>query len=59
LIMGIGASLALGGNDSQLLIALPSFSPAGAVTIFSMVIGIITGMMLRKAKQRFTQPRAN
>lgn len=59
LIMGIGASLALGGNDSQLLIALPSFSPAGAVTIFSMVIGIITGMMLRKAKQRLTQPRAN
>lgn len=48
IIMGIGASLALGGNDSQLLVALPSFSPAGAIAIFSMIIGIIGGIFLRR-----------
>lgn len=38
--MGVGASLALGGNDSQLLIALPSFSPAGLVAVTGMLVGI-------------------
>ncbi|MGF1786413.1 YeeE/YedE family protein [Photobacterium swingsii] len=47
-IMGIGASLALGGNDSQLLLALPSFSPAGAVSIVMMVVGISCGMGLKR-----------
>ncbi|MGR5148514.1 YeeE/YedE thiosulfate transporter family protein [Photobacterium alginatilyticum] len=54
IIMGIGASLALGGNDSQLLIALPSFSPAGAITIFCMIAGITCGILIRKAIQHFT-----
>lgn len=54
MIMGIGASLALGGNDSQLLIALPSFSPAGAIAIFCMILGIICGIFLRKAFHHFT-----
>ncbi|MCW8329366.1 YeeE/YedE family protein [Photobacterium sp. SDRW27] len=53
-IMGIGASLALGGNDSQLLVALPSFSPAGAITIISMIVGISSGILVRKAIHRFT-----
>ena len=42
--MGIGASLALGGNDTQLLLALPTFSPAGGVTIIGMLIGIWAGL---------------
>ncbi|MGF1756486.1 YeeE/YedE family protein [Photobacterium sagamiensis] len=48
IIMGIGASLALGGNDSQLLVALPAFSPAGALTIICMLVGIRTGIFIRK-----------
>ena len=53
-IMGVGASLALGGNDSQLLIALPSFSPAGAITVFCMIVGIVLGVLLRKAIHQFS-----
>ncbi|MGF1703957.1 YeeE/YedE family protein [Photobacterium makurazakiensis] len=54
IIMGVGASLALGGNDSQLLIALPAISPAGAITVLFIVLGIASGMMLRKWLNRDT-----
>ncbi|MGF1734522.1 YeeE/YedE thiosulfate transporter family protein [Photobacterium satsumensis] len=53
-IMGLGASLALGGNDSQLLIALPAFSPSGAVAILFIIIGIATGLAIRKVYKRIT-----
>ncbi|MGB2078528.1 MAG: YeeE/YedE thiosulfate transporter family protein [Vibrio sp.] len=46
ILMGIGAVLAGGGNDSQLLIALPSLSPAGFSTIFSIIFGIYLGKRL-------------
>ncbi|MCQ1060227.1 hypothetical protein ACQKPX_13640 [Photobacterium sp. DNB23_23_1] len=46
--MGLGASLALGGNDSQLLIALLAFSPSGAVAILFIIKGIETGFAIRK-----------
>ena len=46
--MGIGASLALGGNDSQLLLALPTFSPGGAVAVLGMVVGIWLGLFIRE-----------
>jgi len=46
--MGIGASLALGGNDSQLLLALPTFSPGGAVAVLGMVLGIWLGLFIRE-----------
>ena len=39
-LMGTGAAIAGGGNDSQLLLALPSLSPAGVTTVLSMVLGI-------------------
>ncbi|WP_231569007.1 YeeE/YedE thiosulfate transporter family protein [Photobacterium gaetbulicola] len=51
-VMGLGASLALGGNDSQLLITLPTFSPAGGVAVLFMIIGIATGLEIRKAYHR-------
>ncbi|WP_044621150.1 YeeE/YedE thiosulfate transporter family protein [Photobacterium gaetbulicola] len=51
-VMGVGASLALGGNDSQLLITLPTFSPAGGVAVLFMIIGITTGLAMRKAYHR-------
>ena len=41
--MGIGAAIANGGNDSQLLLALPGLSLAGFVTVFFMLIGIFIG----------------
>lgn len=40
ILMGVGAALAGGGNDSQLLLALPSISPAGVATVLSIVVGI-------------------
>ncbi len=46
-LMGIGASLALGGNDSQLLLALPTFSPAGVVAVMGMIVGIRLGLYLQ------------
>jgi uncharacterized membrane protein YedE/YeeE len=46
--MGIGASLALGGNDSQLLLALPTLSPGGITAILGMLIGIWIGLFVRE-----------
>jgi len=46
--MGVGASLALGGNDTQLLLALPTFSPAGAVAVLGMLVGIWVGLFIRE-----------
>jgi len=47
-LMGIGASLAMGGNSVQLLLALPAFSPAGFASIAGILLGIWTGLSLRK-----------
>ncbi|PKI12756.1 YeeE/YedE thiosulfate transporter family protein [Colwellia sp. 12G3] len=46
--MGVGASLALGGNDSQLLLALPTLSPGGIVSVTGMLIGIWIGLFVRE-----------
>jgi len=46
--MGIGASLALGGNDSQLLLALPTLSPGGIIAVISMIVGIRLGLSVRE-----------
>ncbi|MCJ8321282.1 MAG: YeeE/YedE family protein [Colwellia sp.] len=45
--MGIGASIAIGGNDSQLLLALPAFSPGGIVAVIGMLAGIWVGLFVR------------
>ncbi|WOH38015.1 YeeE/YedE thiosulfate transporter family protein [Thalassotalea fonticola] len=47
-LMGLGAALAMGGNDSQLLISLPSFSPAGFVSVLGMLVGIRLGLFVHK-----------
>ncbi|WNC70799.1 YeeE/YedE thiosulfate transporter family protein [Thalassotalea psychrophila] len=47
-LMGLGAALAMGGNDSQLLISLPIFSPAGFVAVLGMLVGIRTGLFIHK-----------
>nr|WP_192867692.1 YeeE/YedE thiosulfate transporter family protein [Thaumasiovibrio occultus] len=46
LFMGLGAVMAVGGNDTQLLVALPALSAAGIVTVASMVIGIYLGITI-------------
>ncbi|CZF82807.1 putative inner membrane protein [Grimontia celer] len=46
ILMGIGASLAGGGNDSQLLLSLPAFSPSGFTAVLSMLFGIFIGLRL-------------
>lgn len=43
LLMGLGAVIAGGGNDSQLLLALPALSPAGFIAVLGMLIGIYIG----------------
>jgi uncharacterized membrane protein YedE/YeeE len=47
-LMGIGASLAVGGNDSQLLLALPAFSPAGLGAVAGILAGIFWGLLARE-----------
>jgi hypothetical protein len=47
-LMGLGASLAMGGNSVQLLLALPIFSPAGFGAIGGMLLGIWIGLYIRK-----------
>jgi len=47
--MGLGASLALGGNDSQLLLVLPALSPAGLLSTAGIVFGIWFGLRIKSA----------
>ena len=47
-LMGIGASLAMGGNSVQLLLAMPILSPAGFGAIAGMLLGIWIGLYIRK-----------
>ncbi|MGL6258276.1 YeeE/YedE thiosulfate transporter family protein [Vibrio sp. WXL103] len=45
-LMGLGAVMAGGGNDTQLLVAMPALSPAGVASVASIVIGIYLGIKL-------------
>ncbi|MEZ9723178.1 YeeE/YedE thiosulfate transporter family protein [Vibrio splendidus] len=47
-LMGLGAVMAGGGNDSQLLVALPALSAAGLVATLSIVIGIFIGLKFQR-----------
>jgi len=49
ILMGVGASLALGGNSVQLLLAIPTLSPAGFVSVAGILLGIWSGIYLQKA----------
>lgn len=46
ILMGVGAAIANGGNDSQLLLALPALSPAGFSSVLCMLIGIYLGLKI-------------
>lgn len=47
-LMGIGASLAMGGNSVQLLLAMPILSPAGLGSLAGMLVGVWSGLYLRE-----------
>lgn len=53
-LMGIGASLAMGGNDTQLLLSLPAFSPAGFCAVAGILLGIWGGLYIRETYQTIT-----
>lgn len=48
ILMGLGASLAIGGNSVQLLLGLPSFSSAGFVAVTGMLLGIWIGISFKQ-----------
>ncbi|MEH6358431.1 MAG: YeeE/YedE thiosulfate transporter family protein [Pseudomonadales bacterium] len=53
--MGLGACMAMGGNDTQLLLALPAASPGAILAIAGMLTGIYIGVVLRQPLARFRQ----
>lgn len=52
LLMGVGSALALGGNDFQLLLALPALSPASLSAMAGMLAGIWSGQRLARHRRR-------
>jgi len=56
-LMGVGAALAMGGNDSQLLLALPAFSPAGFLTVGCILAGIRLGLFVLDLHQKSGNPQ--
>jgi len=46
-LMGIGASLAMGGNSVQLLMAIPILSPGGFGAVGGILLGIWAGIYIR------------
>ncbi len=46
ILMGLGAAISLGGNDFQLLMALPAQSLSGILAIAGIIIGIRLGIFL-------------
>ncbi|MDJ0926660.1 MAG: YeeE/YedE thiosulfate transporter family protein [Gammaproteobacteria bacterium] len=51
-LMGIGAAMALGGNDVQLLAALPALSPGGLIAVPTMLAGTWLGLRLMDRARR-------
>lgn len=47
-LMGLGAVMAGGGNDTQLLVAMPVLSVAGLSTVICILVGIYVGIHLAR-----------
>ncbi|MFY0731235.1 YeeE/YedE thiosulfate transporter family protein [Pseudomonas sp. NFX15] len=54
-LMGIGASMMLGGNDSQILLVFPTLTWVGAVPLVSIVLGILVGVGVRRVSKANSQ----
>lgn len=48
--MGTGASMMLGGNDSQILLVFPTLTWVGAVPLVSIVLGILVGVGVKRLR---------
>jgi hypothetical protein len=51
-LMGIGASMMLGGNDSQILLVFPTMTWVGALPLGAIVLGILVGVGMRRISGR-------
>ncbi|MGE8153030.1 YeeE/YedE thiosulfate transporter family protein [Pseudomonas vancouverensis] len=49
-LMGTGASMMLGGNDSQILLVFPTLTWIGAVPLGSIVLGILLGIGVKRLR---------
>jgi hypothetical protein len=49
-LMGIGASMMLGGNDSQILLVFPTMTWMGAVPLTAIVMGMLLGIGVRRMR---------
>ena len=56
-MMGFGGAMALGGNDSQILMGLPSLSIGAIVAVVFMMVGIAAEQILFKKGKLFYQKR--
>jgi hypothetical protein len=54
-LMGTGASMMLGGNDSQILLVFPTLTWVGAVPLVSIVLGILVGVGVRRVSKANSQ----
>lgn len=56
-LMGIGGAMALGGNDAQILMGLPSLSLGAIMTLVFMLVGIATEQWLYHSGKLFYEKR--
>lgn len=50
ILMGVGAVMAQGGNDTQLLVSMPALSPHGFTAVAIIVLGIYVGVKFMSTK---------
>jgi uncharacterized protein len=46
--MGVGACMAMGGNDTHVLFGLPAASPAALLAVVGMLVGSYLGLVIRQ-----------
>ncbi|MHC8392753.1 YeeE/YedE thiosulfate transporter family protein [Pseudomonas sp. LB3P93] len=56
-LMGIGASMMLGGNDSQILLVFPTMTWVSAVPLGAIVVGILVGIGGKRVRGRIRESR--
>ncbi|MGL6241866.1 YeeE/YedE thiosulfate transporter family protein [Pseudomonas sp.] len=54
-LMGIGASMMLGGNDSQILLVFPTMTWVGATPLGAIVLGILVGIGWKRMRGRIRE----
>ncbi|MHC8390108.1 YeeE/YedE thiosulfate transporter family protein [Pseudomonas sp. MDT2-39-1] len=57
-LMGIGASMMLGGNDSQILLVFPTMTWVGAVPLGAIVLGMLVGIGVKQVRGRIRETRS-